>query len=102
MSSLHRFANNCLLPNVKQDIIPHLMRLANSFDGYFSAGELNAAQQWITNPFLIVLTTMFDEDDNLKEDLIEMRSCQRFQLLFEISKLDDFWLCLIGSFHKPI
>ena len=48
--------------------------LDNSFDGYFSAGESNAAQQWIINPFLFDFTTM-SGDDNLKEDLIEMKSC---------------------------
>ena len=74
LSSLDRIANDCRLQNVKRDIIAHLMLLANSFDGYFSAGELNAAQQWITNPFLIDLTAMSD-DNNLKEDLIEMKSC---------------------------
>ena len=77
---------NFLLQNVKHDIIAHLMMLGNSFDGYFSDGELNAAQQWIMNPFLFDLTTMSDHD-NLKEDLIEIKSCQRFQLLFEKSKL---------------
>ena len=47
LPSLKRIAKNCLLQNVKHDIIAHLMMLGNSFDGYFSAGELNAAQQWI-------------------------------------------------------
>ena len=32
--------------------------------------------------------------DNLKEGLVEMKSCQRFQLLFEKSKLDDF-CCIV-------
>ena len=30
------------------------------------------------------------DDDNMKEDLIEIKSCQKFQLLFEKSKLDNF------------
>ena len=45
LSFLNRIAKNCPLQNVKHDIIAHLMMLGNSFDGYFSAGELNAAQQ---------------------------------------------------------
>ena len=53
------------------------MMLGNYFDGYFSDGELNTAQQWIINPFLFNLTTMSD-DDNLKENLIEIKSCQKF------------------------
>ena len=50
---LDRIAQNCLLQNVKHDIIAYLTTLCNSFDGYFSAGELHAAQQWIINPFLL-------------------------------------------------
>ena len=80
--SFNRIAKYCLLQNVKHDIIAHLMMLGNSFNGYFSDGELNAAQQWIINPFIFDLTTMSD-DDNLKEDLIEIKSCQKFQLLLQ-------------------
>ena len=80
--SFNRIAKNCLLQNVKHDIIAHLMMLGNSFNGYFSDGELNAAQQWIINPFIFDLRTMSD-DDNLKEDLIEIKSCQKFQLLLQ-------------------
>ena len=58
LPSLNRIAKNCLLQNVKHDIITRLVMLGNSFDGYFSDGELNAAQQWIINPFLFDLTTM--------------------------------------------
>ena len=47
LPSLNRIAKNCLLQNVKHDIIAHLMMLGNSFNGYFSDDELNAAQQWI-------------------------------------------------------
>ena len=85
LPSLNRIVKNFLLQNVKHDIIAHLMMLGNSFDGYFSDGELNAAQQWIINAFLFDLTTMFDHN-NLKEDLIEIKSWQKFELLFEKSK----------------
>ena len=91
LPSLDRTANNCLLQNVKHDIIAHSMMLAHSYDGYFSA------QQWIINPFPFNLTAMSD-NDNLKEVLIEMKSCQRFQLLFEKSKLDDFWCVVMEAF----
>ena len=90
LPSLNRIAKNCLLQNVKHDIIAHLMMLGNSFNGYFSDGELNAAQQWIINPFVFDLTTMSD-DDNLKEDLIEIKSCRKFQLLLQ------FLVCCNGS-----
>ena len=78
-------------------LFAHLMKLGNSFDGYFSDCASNAAQQWIINPFLFNLTTMSD-DDNLKEDIIEIKSCQKFQLLFEKSKLDNFWCVVREAF----
>ena len=42
--SLDKIANNSLLQNVKNEIISHLKILVDSFDGYFSAGELNYYQ----------------------------------------------------------
>ena len=93
--SFNRIRKNCL---VKHDIIAQLMILGNSFDGYFSDGELNAAQQKIINSFLFDLTTMSD-DDNLKEDLIETKSCQKFQLLFEKSKLNNFGCVVMKLFQ---
>ena len=97
LPSLNSITKNCLLQNVKHDIIAQLMMLSNFFDEYFSADQLNTAHQWIINPFLFLLTTMSD-DDNLKDDLIEINSCQNFQLLFEKSKLDDFWCVVMKAF----
>ena len=37
-------------------------------------------------------------DDNLKEDLIEIKSCQKLQLLFEKSKLNNFWCVVMEAF----
>ena len=31
------------------------------------------------------------DDDNLKKDLIEIKSFQKLQLLFDKLKLEDFW-----------
>ena len=95
--SLDEIANNSLLQNVKNEIISHLRMLVDSFDGYFSAGELNYYQHWIINPFLFDLTKMSD-DDNLKENLIEMKSCQELKLLFDKSKLEDFWCAAMKAF----
>ena len=95
--SLDEIANNSLLQNVKNEIISHLKILVDSFDGYFSAGELNYYQHWIINPFLFDLTKVSD-DDNLKENLIEMKSCQELKLLFDKSKLEDFWCAAMKAF----
>ena len=71
--------------------------LAKSFDGYFSAGELNCFQHWIINPFILGLPKM-PYDDKLKEDLIKIKSCQRLQLLFDKLKLEDFWCVAMKAF----
>ena len=83
-----------MLQNVKNEIISHLKILVDSFDSYFSAGELNYYQHWIINPFLFDLTKMSD-DDNLKENLIEMKSCQELKLLFDKSKLEKIFGVLL-------
>ena len=38
------------------------------------------------------------DDDNLKEDLIEMKSCQKLQLLFNKLKLEDFQCAEMKAF----
>ena len=38
------------------------------------------------------------DDDNLKEDPIEMKSCRRLQLLFNKFKLEDFWCAEMKAF----
>ena len=83
--------------NVKNDIISRLTMLAKSFDEYFSAGEPNCFQHWIINLLLFDLSKMPDYD-NLKEDLIEMKSCQRLQLLFDKLKLENFWCAAMKAF----
>ena len=37
-------------------------------------------------------------DDNLKEDVIEMKSCRRLQLLFNKLKLVYFWCAEMKAF----
>ena len=45
------------------------------------------------------ISIRFDNnDDNLEEDLIEINSCQKFQLLFEKFKLDNFWCVVMEAF----
>jgi len=38
------------------------------------------------------------DDDNLKENLIELKSCQKLKLLFDKSKLKDFWCAAMKAF----
>ena len=38
------------------------------------------------------------DDDNLKENLIETKSCQELKLLFDKLKLKDFWCAAMKAF----
>ena len=42
------------------------------------------------------------DDDNLKEDVIEMKSCRRLQLLFNKLKLEDFWSAEMKAFPNLV
>ncbi len=63
-----------------------------SFEGYFSAGELNISEQWIINPFIFHIDQMTDDDD-LKEDLIDLKENQAMKLQFDANDFDNFWCC---------
>ena len=76
--------------NVKAEITQHLEGLKESFDGYFSPGDLEESDTWIVNPFAFKLEKMDDSDDD-KEHLIEMQACQATKLLYESSSLEKFW-----------
>ena len=95
--SLDQIVNNSLLQNLKNDIISNLTMLAKSFDKYILAGELNCSQHSIINPFIFDLSKMPD-DDNLKKKLIDMKSCQRLQLLFDKLKLEEFRCAALKAF----
>ena len=100
-SSLNQIANNYLPHNVKNDIISQFKDVAQvfRFDEHFSTGELNCSKHWIISPFIFDLSKMPD-GNNLKEDLIEMKSFQRLQLLFDILKLEDFWCAAMKAFSS--
>ena len=38
------------------------------------------------------------DDDNLEEDVIEIKSCRRLQLLFNKLKLEYFWCAKMKAF----
>ena len=82
---------------VAPEITEHLQNLRNSFDGYFSVGELKQANKWIRDPFLLNLQDM-DDDDQLKEDLIELRSNQAIRTELGEKNLADFWASQLETF----
>ena len=67
----------------------HLKLLSESFNGYFSTGNITKTQRWILNPFLYKRNSM-DHSDLKKEDLIGMRGSGHIQMEFEKLVLQQF------------
>ena len=84
------YSNLDLEENVKAEVSQHLKALRESFDGYFSLGDLEEPETWIVNPFAFKLEKMGDEDEG-KEHLIEMQAFQSMKLLYVSSSLETFW-----------
>ena len=42
--------------SISPDIVMHLEKLSESFDAYFSAGDITEVQRWIIDPFFLILT----------------------------------------------
>jgi hypothetical protein len=72
---------------VKADICDHLSTLANSFENYFKYDDAIEGSQWIRNPF----TFDMDDDNQLKDELIELKSKAMLQKAFETKSADAFW-----------
>lgn len=85
--------------NVMLEICFHLEKLKESFDGYFTPGDLDECDKWIVNPFSFQLENM-EDDDNDKECLIELQSCQAMKLIYESSSLESFWCSALNSFSS--
>ncbi len=78
--------NGSMIPNVCEEILAHLELLSMFFEGYFAAGELKTSDEWIMNPYSVNLDNMSD-DEELKEDLIELRTNRFLELQFESKTL---------------
>ena len=72
----------------KNTVLPDKL-LSESFNGYFSTGNITKTQRWILNPFLYNLSSM-DDSDLKKEDLIEMRDSGHIEMDFELLELQQF------------
>ena len=68
-----------VVENEKNTIIPdiaiHLKQLSESFNGYFSTGNIPKNERWILDLFLYNLNSM-DDTELKKEELIEMRNSE--------------------------
>lgn len=89
--------NGIPIPTVIAHIIEHLEQLQNSFAGYFSVGELQIKKTWIRDPFLFRLEDM-DDNEVVKECLIELRSNQRMRMEFQEKELHSFWASQMSTF----
>ncbi len=74
--------NGSMIPNVCKEILAHFELLSMSFEGYFAAGELKISDEWIMNPYSVNLDNMSD-DEELKKDLIELRTNRFLELQFK-------------------
>ena len=60
----------------------HLQVLCQSFEEYFHHGDVSDSHGWIQDPFLFNLDLM-DENDQTKDDLVEMRASKKIKLEFD-------------------
>lgn len=76
-----------------------LEMLSESFDGYFAAGDLKISEEWIMNPYSYNLEKMSD-DEELKEDLIDLRTNRTLEMQFESKTLEEFWCAALDMFPR--
>lgn len=87
-----------ITPTVREEIVAHLEMLSESFDGYFAAGDLKISEEWIINPYSYNMEKM-SNDEELKEDLIDLRTNRALEMQFESKTLEEFW-CSTGYVPK--
>lgn len=57
------------------------------------------AQRWIRDPFLFNLDSM-DDNDMMKDDLVELQTNDRIPMEFEKMQLDMFWCAQFKTFPQ--
>uniref|UniRef100_UPI00358ECE95 protein FAM200C-like n=1 Tax=Myxine glutinosa TaxID=7769 RepID=UPI00358ECE95 len=81
-------AQNDFCPTLVVDIKGHLKSLSDSFDGYFPNLLVDP---WIQDPFTILIDDI-DDDNELKDDLIELKASGRLKMQFStIASPSEFW-----------
>ncbi|CAM5083191.1 unnamed protein product [Eretmochelys imbricata] len=58
---------------IATEVTKHLQQLSDSFQEYFSTGDLDVAKKWILDPLLFNLDSI-NNSDLMKDDLIELRA----------------------------
>uniref|UniRef100_UPI00358E8A1A protein FAM200C-like n=1 Tax=Myxine glutinosa TaxID=7769 RepID=UPI00358E8A1A len=81
-------AQNDFCSTLVVDIKGHLKSLSDSFDGYFPNLSVDP---WIQNPFTILIDDI-DDDNELKDDLIELKASGRLKMQFStVASPSEFW-----------
>uniref|UniRef100_UPI00358EA82C protein FAM200C-like n=1 Tax=Myxine glutinosa TaxID=7769 RepID=UPI00358EA82C len=88
-----------ITPTVREEIVPHLEMLSESFGGYFAAGDLKISEEWIMNPYSYNMEKM-SNDEELKEDLIDLRTNRALEMQFESNTLEEFWCAALDMFPR--
>uniref|UniRef100_UPI00358E7D1C protein FAM200C-like n=1 Tax=Myxine glutinosa TaxID=7769 RepID=UPI00358E7D1C len=88
-----------ITPTVREEIVAHLEMLSESFDGYFAAGDLKISEEWIMNPYSYNMEKM-SNDEELKEDLIDLQTNRALEMQFESKTLEEFWCAALDMFPR--
>ena len=86
-----------LHPDLVSTIAEHLQILSTAFDGYFSCGELQTCDYWIRHPFKVKLEDI-DNNSDIMEDIIDMRSNTAIQMKFADVSLEPFWASQLETY----
>ncbi|XP_068239754.1 protein FAM200C-like [Palaemon carinicauda] len=84
---------------ILSEVKEHLQERIQSFQGYFHLEEGSVAQRWIRDPFLFNLDSM-DDNDIMKDDLVELQTNDRIRMEFEKIQLDMFWCAQLQAFPQ--
>uniref|UniRef100_UPI00358EB4CC protein FAM200C-like n=1 Tax=Myxine glutinosa TaxID=7769 RepID=UPI00358EB4CC len=88
-----------ITPTVREEIVAHLEMLSESFDGYFAAGDMKISEEWTMNPYSYNMEKM-SYDEELKEDLIDLRTNRALEMQFESKTLEVFWCAALDMFPR--
>ncbi|UYV85019.1 hypothetical protein LAZ67_X004293 [Cordylochernes scorpioides] len=82
---------------IKKEVEEILTLLSASFDKYFPYLDVEK-MEWVVNPFMHCEIQHLEEE--MQENLIDLKNDLVFKRLFTEKELSEFWLCLNSKFPK--
>ena len=82
-------SKDLLQEGIVTDMKEHLQMLSQSFQGYFYHGEISVSQGWMQDPFFFNIDFM-DDNDKIKEELVQMKASNKTKMEFDLMQLDTF------------